>query len=498
MLDTPLQLVAGLADGLLPPVVLGVTALTLLVIDTVRPDEASLALLSGVSAAGSLVAFGVAAALLAGGVDPTTVYGGAVMLDGTSLYFTLVFASVTALVSVASYDYLRGQDYSGEFYALVLFSATGMSLMAAANSLATAFVALELTSLPSYALVAFLKQNEGSSEAGLKYFLVGAVSSAVLVFGISLVYAATGALTFGAVAEGLTTADDLVGIVGLGVVMIAGGMAFKTAAVPFHFWAPEAYEGAPAPVSAFLSSASKAAGFALAFRVFVGAFPLDVLVPMGIDWVLIFQVLAVVTMTLGNFAAATQENVKRMLAYSSIGHAGYALIGLAALSADGPNGAVLGASMAHLFVYGFMNTGAFLFVAMVEHWGVGRTFEDYNGLATRAPMASVAMTVFMFSLAGLPPFGGFFSKYALFYAAVDSGFWWLAAVGAVNSALSLFYYSRVVRALWIEEPAVDLSLGRRPVGLYVAVVGAALGTLLLLPAFGPVVETAQTVAATLF
>ena len=498
MLDTPVQVVAGVADGLLPPVVLGVTALTLLVIDTVRPDETSLALLGGVGAAGSLVAFGVAAALLAGGVDPTTVYGGAVMLDGTSLYFTLVFASVTALVSVASYDYLRGQDYAGEFYALVLFSATGMSLMAAANSLATAFVALELTSLPSYALVAFLKQNEGSSEAGLKYFLVGAVSSAVLVFGISLVYAATGALTFGAVAEGLTTADDLVGIVGLGVVMIAGGMAFKTAAVPFHFWAPEAYEGAPAPVSAFLSSASKAAGFALAFRVFVGAFPLDVLVPMGVDWVLIFQVLAVVTMTLGNFAAATQENVKRMLAYSSIGHAGYALIGLAALSADGPNGAVLGASMAHLFVYGFMNTGAFLFVAMVEHWGVGRTFEDYNGLAAQAPMACVAMTVFMFSLAGLPPFGGFFSKYALFYAAVESGFWWLAAVGAVNSALSLFYYSRVVRALWIEEPAVDLSLGRRPVGLYVAVVGAALATLLLLPAFGPVVETAQTVAATLF
>jgi NADH-quinone oxidoreductase subunit N len=494
----PLQAIPGVSNGVVPIVVLGLTGLALLLVDTVDPDASNLALLGGVGAGGSALAFATAAGLLVSGFESETLYGAAIVVDGTSLFFVLVFSSVTALVSVASYDYLRTHDYRGEFYALVLFAATGMSVMAAANSMATAFVALELTSLPSYALVAFLKRDEGSVEAGLKYFLVGALSSAVLVFGMSLVYAATGALTFQGIAEGLAGAGDVVGVVGLGVVMIAGGMAFKMAAVPFHFWAPEAYEGAPAPISGFLSSASKAAGFALAFRLFVGAFPLDTLVPMGVDWVLVFQVLAVATMTLGNFAAATQENVKRMLAYSSVGHAGYALIGLAALSVGGPNGNVLGASMAHLLVYGFMNTGAFLFVAMVEHWGVGRTFEDYNGLGTRAPMACVAMTVFMFSLAGLPPFGGFFSKYALFYAAVESGFWWLAAVGAVNSALSLFYYSRVVKAVWIEDPAEDLSLGRRPVGLYVAVIGAALATLLLLPAFGPVVETAQTVAATLF
>jgi NADH-quinone oxidoreductase subunit N len=280
--------------------------------------------------------------------------------------------------------------------------------------------------------------------------------------------------------------------------MILGGFAFKTASVPFHFWAPEAYEGAPAPISGFLSSASKAAGFAVAFRVFTVAFPVGELVPMGIDWPLAFAVLAVVTMTLGNFAAATQENVKRMLAYSSIGHAGYALIGLAALSGGGPNGNVVGASMAHLLVYGFMNTGAFIFVAMVEHWELGRTFEDLNGLSTQAPMACIAMTVFMFSLAGLPPFGGFLSKYALFYSAIEGGFWWLAAVGAVNSALSLFYYSRVVKAMWIEDPVGDLELGSRPLGLYVAVMAAAVGTLLLLPAFGPVVETAQASAAALF
>ncbi len=209
-----------------------------------------------------------------------------------------------------------------------------------------------------------------------------------------------------------------------------------------------------------------------------------------------FQILAVVTMTLGNFAAATQEEVKRMLAYSSVGHAGYVLIGLAALT--GPNdGIVLGASMMHLLVYGFMNTGAFLFVAMVEHWGIGRTFEDYNGLATRAPVACVAMTVFLFSLAGLPVGGGFMSKFVLFFGAVNAGFWWLAAVGAINSALSLFYYSRVVKAMWIEDPADDLELDSQPVGLYAAVIAAAVLTVVALPAFGLISGTAVDAAESL-
>jgi NADH-quinone oxidoreductase subunit N len=501
----PLQTGLSPFVALSPAIVLALTALALLVVDTITPDTDDSALLAGLTTAGSLGAFAAAGWLLVQGVGqpatggPLGFYGDALVVDGTSLFFALVFSIVTAMVSVASYDYLRGRDYQAEFYALVALAATGMTVMASANSLATAFVALELSSLPSYALVAYLKRDRGSVEAGLKYFLVGALSSAILAFGVSLVYAVTGSLLLPDVARGLAAADaGLVGVAGLGVVMIAGGFAFKTAAVPFHFWAPEAYEGAPAPVSAFLSSASKAAGFAVAFRVFVVGFPVADLVPMGIDWVLAFQILAVVTMTLGNFAAATQEEVKRMLAYSSIGHAGYALIGLAALSGGGPNGAVLGASMAHLFVYGFMNTGAFLFVALVERWELGRTFEDLNGLASRAPMACLAMTVFMFSLAGLPPFGGFLSKYTLFYEAVQGGFWWLAAVGAVNSALSLFYYSRVVKAMWIEEPAAGFEIPSRPVGLYAAVLFAALATLLLLPGFGPVVETAQAAAAALF
>ena len=490
--------------ALTPTFVLALTALLILGIDSAVPESRDSDLLAGLTTLGAVLALGVAGWFLAAGTGQEatggaiSLYGEALVVDGMSLFFTVIFTSVTAMVSVASYDYLRGRTYQGEFYALVLLAATGMTLMASSNSLATVFVSLELASLPSYALVAYLKGNRGSVEAGLKYFLIGAVSSAIFAFGISLIYAVTGSLVLGEVAAALADAGQFVGVTGIGVLMIVGGFAFKTASVPFHFWAPEAYEGAPAPVSAFLSSASKAAGFAITFRVFVEAFPVGQLVPMGVDWVFLFQLLAIVTMTLGNFAAATQENVKRMLAYSSIGHAGYALIGLAALSLSGPNGDVLGASMAHLMVYGFMNTGAFLFIALVEHWEIGRTFEDYNGLATRAPVACAAMTVFMFSLAGLPPFGGFLSKYVLFYSAIENGFWWLAAVGAINSALSLYYYSRVVKAMWIEDPVGEFEFGRTPVGLYAAVVAAAVGTLLLLPAFGLVIETAQTAAAALF
>ncbi|MDS0293202.1 NADH-quinone oxidoreductase subunit N [Halogeometricum luteum] len=486
-----------------PALILALTGLLLLAIDSIDPTSSNSPVLAGISTAGSLFAFAVAGWFLLEGTGQAatggaiSLYGDALVVDGMSLFFTLIFTVVAAMVSIASMDYAAEQRHQGELYTLVLFATSGMVLMSMSNSLATAFVSLELASLPSYALVGYLKSNKGSVEAALKYFLIGALSSAVFAFGISLVYAVTGSLLLPDIASAVSGATGMTGVLGMGVLMILGGFAFKTASVPFHFWAPEAYEGAPAPISAFLSSASKAAGFAVAFRVFVEAFPLGGL-PPGVDWVLAFQVLAVVTMTLGNFAAATQENVKRMLAYSSIGHAGYALIGLAALSAGGPNANVLGASMAHLMVYGFMNTGAFLFIALAEHWGVGRTFEDYNGLGAKAPMASVAMSVFMFSLAGLPPFGGFFSKYALFYSAIEAGFWWLAAVGAINSALSLFYYSRVVKALWIEDDTSSLELGSKPVGLYTAVIFAAVGTLLLLPAFRPVIETAQTVAAALF
>jgi NADH-quinone oxidoreductase subunit N len=494
--------------ALAPTLILGIAALVVFLVDTVEPEPGSSSnwVLAAVSTGAALLAFLVAGYFLVAGVGQPRGSGGLVMfgdqlvVDGMSLFFVVIVGSVTALVSLASYDYIADERYQAEYYALVLLAATGMSLMASANSLATAFVSLELSSLPSYALVAYLKRNRGSVEAGLKYFLVGAVSSAVLAYGISLVYAASGRLQFDAVREALGAEPELAGLLAVGVVMVLLGFAFKTASVPFHFWAPEAYEGAPAPVSAFLSSASKAAGFVLAFRVFLTAFPevggigVDTI---AVDWIVAVQVLAVVTMTVGNFAAATQEKVKRMLAYSSVGHAGYVLIGLAALNSP-QQGFVLGASMMHLLVYGFMNTGAFLFVALAEYWGVGRTFQDFNGLGTQAPFACAAMTIFLFSLAGLPVGGGFLSKLYLLAATAQAGVWLLGAALIVNSALSLYYYSRVVKAMWIEEPNGSVEVDSYPTSLYAAVVIAAVATVVLLPAFGLLSPSAVGAATVLF
>jgi NADH-quinone oxidoreductase subunit N len=498
--------------ALAPALILAGTALVLFLLDSINPRSTNRSLLAGTAIVGSLASLAVAVWYTAAGVGATgienhgviDVMNGQFVVDQLALYFMIIIAIVTALVAVASYDYLRDHTYQAEYYSLVVLAATGMSMMAASNSLVTIFIALELTSLPSYALVAILKDNRGSVEAGLKYFLIGALSSAIFVYGVSLVYGATGSLQLEAIAAAIESDTESVaemgGLLGLGVLMLIGGIAFKTASVPFHFWAPEAYEGAPAPISAFLSSASKAAGFVLAFRVFATAFPLEATTPViGVDWTLAFGILAIVTMTVGNFAAATQENVKRMLAYSSIGHAGYVLIGLAGLSADGGE-LVMGAAMMHLLVYGFMNTGAFLFVGLAEYWGVGRTFEDYNGLSTQAPFACAAMTVFMFSLAGVPPFGGFWSKFLLYTATIEAAadntvLLVLAAALVVNSALSLYYYSRLVKALWIEEPILERDRLAQPTGLYAAIIAAAVLTVLILPAFSPIADAATEAAA---
>ncbi|OIB56988.1 NADH-quinone oxidoreductase subunit N [Natrialba sp. SSL1] len=491
--------------ALAPALLLALTAMALFIIDSIAPDSRNSGLLAGTTAAGSIVSLGVAVWYLLAGVGTPTVDGGRgvidvlgdqFVVDQLALFFMIIVAVVTALVAVASYDYMEDHTYQAEYYSLVLLAATGMSFMAAANSLVTIFIALELASLPSYALVSILKDNRGSVEGGLKYFLIGALSSAIFVYGISLVYGATGHLQLTNIAEVVEAgdADPYGGLLGLGILMLIGGFAFKTASVPFHFWAPEAYEGAPAPIAAFLSSASKAAGFVIAFRVFTEAFPVgETASAIGVDWTLAFIILAIVTMTLGNFAAATQNNVKRMLAYSSIGHAGYALIGLAGISAGGGE-LVMGAAMMHLFVYGFMNTGAFLFVALAEYWGVGRTFEDYNGLGRRAPVACFALAIFMFSLAGIPPLGGFWSKYFLFTGALEAGLLVVAAALVVNSALSLYYYTRLVKAVWIEEPVTERDALSQPIGLYAAIVVAAVMTLALLPLFGPVADTAVDAA----
>ncbi len=490
-----------------PALLLLGTAFVLFLVDMIDPDESNSLLLAAVSVIGSLAALGTSVWYLVAGTGQPDgqldsagaieLFSGNLVVDGMGLFFATIITSVVVMVVLASYDYLRDHPYQAEYYSLVLLAATGMVMVGFSNSFVTAFISIELVSLPSYALVASLKTNKGSVEGGLKYFLIGALSSAIFVYGISLIYVATGSLQFDAITTAFDNGDLAGGdgIVGLGVLMILGGIAFKLAAVPFHFWAPDAYEGAPSTVSAFLSSASKAAGFVLAFRVFADVFD-HAAVTDAIDWVIAFQIIAIITMTVANFAALKQNKVKRILAYSSVAHAGYVLIALAALtgSAEGNEAFVLGSGFAHLMVYAFMNTGAFLFVALAEYWNVGRRIEDYHGLARQAPVASAAMTVFLFSLAGLPLGGGFLSKFYLLWATVEGQVALLAVALIGNSVVSLFYYTRIVKALWIEKPESDLEITEYPTGLYTAIIFAALMSVLLLPGFGIVVDFAETAA----
>ena len=486
---------------LLPQICLLSSALIILLYNTLFPKSTKLIILTGIATIGSIFSVIVSIFFQTSGTvlssDSVYLFNSQLVVDGSSLLFIIIIASITAIVSIASYDHLVNSQNQASYYSLLLFAATGMSFMASANSLVIAFIAMETASLPSYALVTYLKKNEGSVEAGIKYFLIGALSSAIFVYGSSLVYGATGHLEFGGISQSIANMSSASGLLLLGLLMIIGGLAFKTSSVPFHFWAPDAYEGAVSPISAFISSASKAAAFILAFRILIEAFPLDLLISLGIDWSVVIQIIAIATMTLGNFAAALQKSVKRMLAYSSIGHAGYVLIGLASLSGN-QDVLIIGASMMHLIVYGFMNTGAFLFVALAERWGIGSTFNDYRGLATKAPIASLAMTIFMFSLAGLPVGGGFLTKYILFMAAIGAGFWWLAAIGAINSALSLYFYSRVVKSLWVDQPLKSLKLSSsKPLGLYIAIFIAASITILSLPFFAPIADYAMSAASSL-
>ncbi|MFB6162940.1 MAG: NADH-quinone oxidoreductase subunit N [Halococcoides sp.] len=455
---------------LAPVIALGVTALALFVVDSVHPepDANDRRVLFGVTLVGTSGAALLAAARLWRG-GHTLLFDGHLVVDELTLVLWVIVTGVAALVALASVDSRAGRSGTAEYLSLIVLATAGMALMAAARSFVVLVIALELSSLPSYVLVAFDKSEDRSVEAGTKYFLVGALASALLIYGVTLLYGATGTLTFAGVAAAIGSAPP--GLLGVGIVLVIAGLAFKTASVPLHFWAPDAYDGAPTPIAALLSSASKAAGFVLAIRVFTTALPVEAVAGV-VDVSMLFAVLAVATMLVGNLAAATQSSVKRMLAYSSIGHAGYVLVALASL---GASSLALGGGLLHLAVYGAMNTGAFLVVALVESQGRGRDFEAFAGLGERAPIAAVAMSIFLLSLAGLPVGGGFLSKYLLFAGAIDAGLWWLAAIGLATSALSVYYYARVLRAMWFEAdtgPAPEAT----PVALYLAIVIAAVMT----------------------
>ena len=435
----------------------------------------------------AMVTLGLAAFLLfslQGDVEsPRVILAGMFVLDGFAFFWKILFLVGAALVVVLSERFLSDGGYrAGEYYALILLATTGMLFMAGGFNLLSIWVSLELMALSSYILVGFFKHERKSNEAALKYFVLGALSSGILLYGISLLYGATGSLQLDALAGALAAAASGDRLVVLGWLLLAIGLYFKIAAVPFHVWTPDVYEGAPTPVTAYLAAASKAASLAILVRIFFQGLP-----ALKPDWQWITAAVAVITMIWGNLAALTQTKVKRMLAYSSIAHAGYLLLGVLAANQMG-----LWALLFYAFAYVFMTVGAFGTVILLERREyAGETFADYAGLAGRSPVLAAAMLVFMIGLTGLPPTGGFFGKVYLFAAAVESGWVWVAVVGVLTSAISLYYYMAVVIQMYFKSAEEDTPAPLPAPGLAGAIVLCALVTVLLGILPGPLVEFAK-------
>ena len=355
---------------------------------------------------------------------------GLLAIDGFAFFFKLIFL-LTALVTVLmSSSYLEVEGLRvGEYYFLILCATLGMMFMASGIDLVTIFIGLETMAVAFYILTGYIKPNRRSNEAAVKYFLLGAFSLGILLYGMSMLYGLSGTTNLRELATVLETEEPSTLLI-VAVVLVVSGIGFKIAAVPFHMWAPDVYEGAPTPVTAFLSVGSKAASFAMLLRIFMEGLPL-----LAEVWQPMFWVLAVITMTFGNLAALTQSNIKRMLAYSSIAHAGYILIGVVVNTSRGVT-----ALMIYLMLYVFMQLGAFAVVVMLRRRDVvGDELKDLSGLYFRYPVAACAMLFFMLSLGGIPPTAGFMGKFWLFSAAIESGYIWLAVIGVINSAISLYY-----------------------------------------------------------
>ncbi|HEV2121809.1 MAG TPA: NADH-quinone oxidoreductase subunit N [Chloroflexota bacterium] len=377
-------------------------------------------------------------------------FGGVLRIDEFSIFFMVMFLLTAIGIILISMEYAqRFLPQPGEYYGMVLAGTLGMVLMAQANELLTAYMALELLSFSSYVLVSYYKTNVKSNEAGLKYIILGSVSSAILLYGISLVYGTVGTTYFPDMALAVTRLDDAWPAFTVAMALLMAGLGFKIAAVPFHMWTPDIYEGAPTPVTAYLSVGSKAAGFAFVLRFLVGG-----LLPLNDLYQVIFAILAVLTMSLGNLVAIRQRNIKRMLAYSSIAQAGYVLVGLASLvdNADIAEMATRG-MMLHLLGYIFTNLAAFGAIVAFQNVSGGREqISDMAGFARRAPFVGVAMMAALFSLAGMPLFAGFVTKFYLFTAAARAGLLWLVAVAVINSTISLYYYLLVVYEMYVRTP----------------------------------------------
>jgi NADH-quinone oxidoreductase subunit N len=463
--------------SILPVLILSGWAIILLLADLLVPKGRS-ALIGWLSMAGIL---GALAAEAASWGRDLSGFGGMVVLDSLSAFIGSVGLLATLLTVWVSLNYIHDRGIErGEYYALLLFSTSGIMLMAQAANLIVVFLGLELLSIPLYILAGFARPQLDSEEAAIKYFLLGAFATGFLVYGIALVYGATGTTDLVRLAEVAQTGRNAtLLLVGAGLLIV--GLGFKVAAVPFHMWTPDVYEGSPTPVTGFMSVGAKAAGFAALLRVFLLA-----LHAVQADWIPVLAILSALTMILGNVVALSQTNLKRMLAYSSIAHAGYLLMGVAS---GNPTG--LAAVMFYLLAYTFTNIGAFAVLsAFARREREDQTFTQYAGLGRKHPWLAAAMSLFMFSLTGIPPTGGFFGKYYLFLAAVEGGLAWLAIVGMVTSVISAFFYLRVVMDMTMREPQRETPSRIRP-ALTTTLAVTTLGTLVLGVWPGPWLQLAQ-------
>jgi len=394
-----------------------------------------------------LTVLGLIAAILSGPLTVTshTAFGGFVVVDTFTAFFRALFCVLAIFATVVAPEYLERRSISaGDYYATILFSTVGAMTIALATDLITVFVGLELMTIPVYVLAGMARRDRYSNEAALKYFLLGAFSSATLLYGFAWLYGLSGTTAFSGIAEAIAKRGLTDGATLVALALVTVGLAFKAAVVPFHQWTPDAYDGAPTPATAFMSVAPKAAAFAAILRVMIGS-----LGPLGLDWSAVFAVLAAVTMTGGNIVALVQPNVKRMLAYSSIAHTGYILAGVAAYQAGASASAGV---LFYVFAYGIMNLGAFACLIYIDLDGTrGATLDELNGFSRRNPGGALAFAIFLISLTGIPPTVGFVAKVFILGPVLDAGLVWLAVFIALNAVLAAFYYLRVVVHMYMYD-----------------------------------------------
>jgi NADH-quinone oxidoreductase subunit N len=467
---------------ILPEIVLSVFGMAIMALDPLLDERGSQKLLGLLALTGSVAAIG---ATLYQSQYPGAAFWGMISVDRFSTFFHFLVTTIAAVVILTSYEYMEVQQIpAGEYYGLILFGAVGMCLMSSAVELVLIFIALEISSISTYVLAGFRRRAAISSEASLKYFLLGSFATAFFLYGVALMFGATGSTSIMTIAQALRS-NQVPVLAYAAIALMFVGLGFKVAAAPFHVWTPDVYEGAPAPVVGFMSTAPKAAAFAVLLRVM---FEVNAPGRLGLIWVA-----AALSMTLGNLAALVQQNVKRLLAYSSIAHAGYLLVAFAALPDNG-----IPAAMFYTASYAAMNVGAF---AVVSHFaGAGErrvTLDDYAGLGRRAPLLAATLTIFLLSLIGIPMTGGFFAKFYVFSAALQAHLVGLTIIGVLNSAVGAYYYLRIIVVMYMREAKEEDPVSPVSPGLGTALAISVVATLYLGILPGRILEYASRCAADL-